>query len=118
MYYWLSDLLPNGSGILLDIGTQNQQSVKWFASRGLSVHAIDTQTNSEDSNSSSQSESNIIWYRDSFPRIKDVYNSGKFFDTVVLSNSLNKVPLENRKKAFKKNCRITLSREYSCSTIS
>ena len=97
LYYWLTDLLPTGSGIMLDIGIQNHQSVKWFASRGLTVHAVDSESREDNANSPLP---NVIWHNDSLPKLSDTYESGKFFDIVVLSNTLNNLPINEREKAF------------------
>ena len=101
-FYWLADLLPTNSGVVLDIGIQNRQSVKWFASRGLKVHTVESAVSRKILLSPLSYEPNVTWYRKILPSIKSLYESGNFFNAVVLSNTLDKVPFEKRDKTFRK----------------
>jgi len=99
---WLTDLLPSGKGIVLDIGAGTGRDAAWLASRGLEVVAVEPSTAMREDARRRHPDARIQWINDSLSDFRQVSRLGLSFDFILLSAVWMHIPKGDRTRAFRK----------------
>ena len=99
---WLSDLLPSGEGIVLDVGAGTGRDAAWLASRGLEVVAVEPSTAMREEGHRLHADARIQWINDSLPDFRQASRLGLTFDFILLSAVWMHIPESDRARAFRK----------------
>ncbi|MEQ1853976.1 MAG: class I SAM-dependent methyltransferase, partial [Chthoniobacteraceae bacterium] len=98
----LSNLLPSGNGIVLDVGAGTGRDAAWLASRGLEVVAVEPSTAMREEARRRHADARIQWINDSLPDFRQASRLGLTFDFILLSAVWMHIPESDRARAFRK----------------
>lgn len=96
------DLLPDASGLVLDIGAGSGRDAAWFAAHGHDVVAVEPAHQLQQVAKSLHPDSRIRWLDDQLPTLAGVFRTGLTFDLIWLSAVWMHVPPTSRQRAFRK----------------
>ena len=95
-------LLPEGPGMVLDVGAGSGRDAAWFAARGHEVFAVEPATTLRDLAQEHHAHPRIHWIDDRLPGLDRVRRSGAAFDVVWVSAVWMHVPPGSRVRAFRR----------------
>lgn len=102
LHGWVSGLLPNAPGTVLDIGAGSGRDAGWFAAQGYDVVAAEPSTGMRSDGQRLHPDPRIRWINDELPDLSVVGPMGISFDVVMLSAVWQHVAPSQRDRAFRK----------------
>ena len=102
LHSWLSGLLPNAPGTVLDIGAGSGRDAGWFAAQGYDVVAVEPSTRMRSEAERLHPDPRIRWINDQLPDLTVVGPLAISFDVVMLSAVWQHVRPSQRDGAFRK----------------
>jgi SAM-dependent methyltransferase len=108
LYGWLSDLLSEAPGTVLDVGAGSGRDTAWFAAHGHDVVAVEPAAGMRSEAQHRHPDPRIRWLDDQLPELGQTGQLGISFDIVLLSAVWQHVPL-TRERAFRKLARLVKS---------
>jgi SAM-dependent methyltransferase len=102
LHSWLSGLLPNAPGTVLDIGAGSGRDAGWFAAQGYDVVAVEPSTRMRSEAERLHPDPRIRWINDQLPDLTVVGPLAISFDVVMLSAVWQHVRPSQRDRAFRK----------------
>lgn len=81
---WIHKFLPS-KGRVLDIGAGAGRDAKYFAQKGLLVHAVEPSSGLRSIGQLQTEGLRVEWLNDQLPELKEVINTNLMFDVVLLS---------------------------------
>src|SRR6478672_3124150 len=89
---WLLGLLPEGRGLILDVGAGSGRDAAGFAARGHEVVAVEPSASMLREASMRHSDTRIRWLDDRLPALEVTHRTGLAFDLILLSGVWQHVP--------------------------
>jgi len=99
---WMSDLLPAGRGLVLDIGAGTGRDAAWLAGQGFDVVAVEPSTAMRAFGQARHSSAQLRWIDDRLPGLDATLRLGLSFDLILLSAVWMHIPPDQRSRAFRK----------------
>jgi len=96
------DLVPDSTGLVLDIGAGSGRDAAWFAAHGHDIVAVEPAPRMREVAKALHSDSRIRWLDDQLPALASVFRTGLTFDLIWLSAVWMHVPPTSRQRAFRK----------------
>lgn len=96
------DLIPEKSGLILDIGAGSGRDAAWFACRGWNVVAIDPAEKMLHEAKQLHQNEMIRWIQDKLPGLERTIQTGLTFDVIWLSAVWMHINPTDRHRAFRK----------------
>ncbi|MDE0624725.1 MAG: class I SAM-dependent methyltransferase [Bryobacterales bacterium] len=102
LYSWLTDLLPEPPGLVLDVGAGSGRDAAWLAAKGYEVFAVEPSKAMRRVAKMLHPTASVRWVHDSLPKLDYTVRSGLSFDVILLSGVWMHVPPGQRPRAFRK----------------
>jgi SAM-dependent methyltransferase len=102
MYGWLSGLLSDATGTVLDVGAGSGRDAAWFAARGHDVVAVEPTSAMRSEGQHRHPDPRVRWLDDQLPELSQTGHLGITFDVVLLSAVWQHVAPTHRERAFRK----------------
>jgi len=102
LHSWLSGLLPDAPGTVLDIGAGSGRDAGWFSAQGYDVIAVEPSTGMRSEGERLHPHPRIRWINDQLPDLGVVGPMAISFDVVMLTAVWQHVPPSQRDRAFRK----------------
>ena len=102
LYGWLSGLLSEALGAVLDVGAGSGRDAGWFSALGHDVVAVEPSSRMRSEGQSRHSNPRIRWLNDELPELSETSQLGISFDLVLLSAVWQNLAPTHRERAFRK----------------
>src|SRR5712691_4488297 len=102
LHSWLSGLLPDAPGTVLDLGAGSGRDAGWFSAQGYDVIAVEPSTRMRSEGERLHPDPRIRWINDQLPDLSVLGPMAISFDVVMLSAVWQHVPSSQRDRAFRK----------------
>jgi SAM-dependent methyltransferase len=102
LYGWLSGLLSEALGAVLDVGAGSGRDAGWFSALGHDVVAVEPSSRMRSEGQSRHSNPRIRWLNDELPELSETSQLGISFDLVLLSAVWQHLAPTHRERAFRK----------------
>jgi SAM-dependent methyltransferase len=99
---WMSNLLPTGSGLVLDVGAGTGRDAVWLVGQGFDVVAVEPSKAMRKFGQDHHPSANIRWVDDRLPGLDATIRMGLSFDVILLSAVWMHLPTDQRPRAFRK----------------
>lgn len=109
LYGWLSGLLSEAPGTVLDLGAGSGRDAAWFAAHGHDVVAVEPSAGMRSEAQHRHPNPRVRWLDDHLPELNQTGQLGISFDLVLLSAVWQHVPATQRERAFRKLARLVKS---------
>jgi len=102
LHGWLSDLLPEAPGTVLDIGAGSGRGAAWFSGQGYHVIAVEPSSGMRPEGQRLHPDPPIRWINDQLPELSILGNLAISFDVMMLTAVWQHVPPSQRDGSFRK----------------